>query len=586
MAYIALYRKYRPRVLQDVVGQHAVVQTLVNSLEQKKIHHAYLFCGPRGTGKTSIARAFARSVNCKDGPTPHPCGQCVSCKRNEQGNSLDVVEIDAASNRGIDEIRALKGTVSFSPSEGTYKVYIIDEVHMLTKGAFNAFLKTLEDPPPNVLFILATTEPHQVLPTILSRCQRFDFRLHTHKDIVERLSLICKEEGIDANKQALEAIAQSAEGGLRDAISLLDQAISFSGIKLEEGHVFQLLGKVDRSELQALIEAVFQGQTPRLLELLHEVSRRGKDPQQLLTDMIQYLRGVLLLKECGKDTKLLEISQEDREAMYQAGENIPQSGLISMLEIGAEMEREMKFSNQPYVLLEMLGVRLAGIKGNNVQERLDALEQQVAQLYKGSPESHRPRAEEKKDPRTLLEKQAKRKKEEKEEKEEVSEPEKVRQEKTSQSSAVSEPSSRKKATKPTAETETPKKGTEDLTLSQVEQGWHGFLEYLQELKRKDSKYTRLQALLRDTKPRKLADDRLHILVNFSFHRETLEKEKGLVEAALKEYYKVPLAVNFFLEGEELQTSAKQGETSKEKSLRDHPVVQQALEVFDGTIIED
>ncbi len=539
MGYMALYRKYRPRSLPEVVGQKAVVRTLVNALKGGQIHHAYLLCGPRGTGKTSVARAFARSVNCHEGPTPEPCGKCVSCLRIEQGSSTDMVEIDAASNRGIDEIRALKGTVSFSPSEGKFKIYIIDEVHMLTKGAFNAFLKTLEDPPPGVLFLLATTEPHQVLPTIISRCQRFDFTLHTQKDIVERLSFICKEEGIEADAEALETIAIFAEGGLRDAISILDQAISFTGGKIKEEDVIELLGRVDQDTLQSMVEAVCQSDISGFLELIHFAGEKGKDPRQLADDLSRYLRQVLIIKECGYDTSMVELTAEKRKAVYEDGKDIARETLLKMLEVLAELNRDLKFSTQPHLLLEIAGVRLAVTAEDNLAHRLKTLEKKVEQLDK-------------------IQVQGKIK-------EEMKKPQKKKEEK---------------------ETEKIEESTEKI--SELQSKWPEFMNYLQEKKER-----RLCAFLEPAAPLEIKDNTIIIEVRHSFHHKNLEKNKDMVQRRVKEFFQLDLKPVFSLrkeEGEEEDDNnddevLQDGEKKKEKSLREHPVVKGAIELLDARIID-
>lgn len=295
MAYVALYRKWRPQGFDALVGQEAVRTALTNALETGRIAHAYLFAGPRGTGKTSTAKILAKAVNCEHGPTPNPCNECQNCVRINDGTSMDVFEIDAASNRGIDEIRDLREKVAFAPVSGRYKVYIIDEVHMLTTEAFNALLKTLEEPPPHVIFILATTEPHKIPATIHSRCQRFDFRRVTDADIVKRLREVADGSGIAADDDALQLIAVQADGGMRDALSLLDQC----GVMAEHvtaETVRSVLGIVGREALRELVKAIGEGQVPKALELLETLLAGGKDVKQIITELAEYLRAVLLYK--------------------------------------------------------------------------------------------------------------------------------------------------------------------------------------------------------------------------------------------------------------------------------------------------
>lgn len=295
MAYVALYRKWRPQGFDSLVGQEAVRTALTNALETGRIAHAYLFAGPRGTGKTSTAKILAKAVNCEHGPTPNPCNKCQNCVRINDGTSMDVFEIDAASNRGIDEIRDLREKVAFAPVNGRYKVYIIDEVHMLTTEAFNALLKTLEEPPPHVIFILATTEPHKIPATIHSRCQRFDFKRVTDSDIVKRLREVADGSGIAADDDALQLIAVQADGGMRDALSLLDQCgVMAEHVSAET--VRSVLGIVGREALRELVKAVGEGNVPKSLELLEALLAGGKDVKQIITELAEYLRAVLLYK--------------------------------------------------------------------------------------------------------------------------------------------------------------------------------------------------------------------------------------------------------------------------------------------------
>lgn len=295
MAYVALYRKWRPQGFDSLVGQEAVRTALTNALETGRIAHAYLFAGPRGTGKTSTAKILAKAVNCEHGPTPNPCNKCQNCVRINDGTSMDVFEIDAASNRGIDEIRDLREKVAFAPVNGRYKVYIIDEVHMLTTEAFNALLKTLEEPPPHVIFILATTEPHKIPATIHSRCQRFDFKRVTDSDIVKRLREVADGSGIAADDDALQLIAVQADGGMRDALSLLDQC-GVMAERVSAETVRSVLGIVGREALRELVKAVGEGNVPKALELLEALLAGGKDVKQIITELAEYLRAVLLYK--------------------------------------------------------------------------------------------------------------------------------------------------------------------------------------------------------------------------------------------------------------------------------------------------
>ena len=363
MAYVALYRKWRPQGFDALVGQEAVRTALTNALETGRIAHAYLFAGPRGTGKTSTAKILAKAVNCEHGPTPNPCNTCQNCVRINDGTSMDVFEIDAASNRGIDEIRDLREKVAFAPVSGRYKVYIIDEVHMLTTEAFNALLKTLEEPPPHVIFILATTEPHKIPATIHSRCQRFDFRRVTDADIVRRLREVADGSGIAADDDALQLIAVQADGGMRDALSLLDQC-GVMADRVTAETVRSVLGIVGREALRELVKAIGEGQVPKALELLETLLAGGKDVKQIITELAEYLRAVLLYK-ASPDYREIYLT-DTKEAIAEL------EGLYSTERLMAAEERlhqctiELRQSVRGRIAAEMCLFDLCRIEGSTL----------------------------------------------------------------------------------------------------------------------------------------------------------------------------------------------------------------------------
>lgn len=294
MAYQALYRKYRPSNFDEVVGQQPIIQTLKNAIVQNRIAHAYLFCGPRGTGKTSIAKIFAKMLNCED-ESNKPCGKCINCKMVQNGSHPDIIEIDAASNNGVDEVRNLIDKVKYAPMQGKYKVYIIDEVHMMTTGAFNALLKTIEEPPAHVVFILATTEPNKVIPTIISRCQRFDFNKVSQKDIEKRLSIVCKEEKIEIDPEAIYLIAQLADGGMRDSLSILDQCIAYCSSNITVDNVREIYGVLTTSDIGKLFEHLYAHEVDALIQQIQECSDKGMDLKRLTSDFITLLKESIIL---------------------------------------------------------------------------------------------------------------------------------------------------------------------------------------------------------------------------------------------------------------------------------------------------
>ena len=378
MAYVALYRKWRPQGFDSLVGQEAVRTALTNALETGRIAHAYLFAGPRGTGKTSTAKILAKAVNCEHGPTPNPCNKCQNCVRINDGTSMDVFEIDAASNRGIDEIRDLREKVAFAPVNGRYKVYIIDEVHMLTTEAFNALLKTLEEPPPHVIFILATTEPHKIPATIHSRCQRFDFKRVTDGDIVKRLREVADGSGIAADDDALQLIAVQADGGMRDALSLLDQC-GVMAERVSAETVRSVLGIVGREALRELVKAVGEGNVPKSLELLEALLAGGKDVKQIITELAEYLRAVLLYKA---SPEYREIYLTDTKEAIAAME-----GLFSTDRLMAAQERlhqcmmELRQSVRGRIAAEMCLFDLCRVEGSTLAAltaRVEKLEAMLA----------------------------------------------------------------------------------------------------------------------------------------------------------------------------------------------------------------
>ena len=352
MAYIALYRQWRPGSFKDLVGQKAVSRTLSQAISSGRIAHAYLFSGPRGTGKTSTAKIFAKALNCEKGPTPDPCGVCKSCTKIADGTALDVFEIDAASNRGIDEMRDLREKVKFTPAEGRCKVYIIDEVHMLTTEAFNALLKTLEEPPAHVVFILATTEPHKVPATIQSRCQRFDFRRITVEEIEARLSYVAEEMKIPCEKEALRLLAQQADGGMRDALSLLDQCASFDGGTLTAERVEESLGLIGREPIYRLTKAVGGRRKGEVLETVADLLAGGKDPMQLLAELSLHLRSLMLYEAAGA-LEALDLSDDAKATLEEQKTLFGQEKLMAMIARLHEAMAELRWTPQPRITLEV-----------------------------------------------------------------------------------------------------------------------------------------------------------------------------------------------------------------------------------------
>jgi len=359
MAYEVLARKWRPQQFDDVVGQQHVTQTLKNAIESSRIAHAYLFVGPRGIGKTSVARIFAKALNCATGPTVRPCDKCDSCREITAGTSLDVLEIDGASNNGVEQVRDLRDNVKYAPARGPYKIYIIDEVHMLSQQAFNALLKTLEEPPEHVKFVFATTEPQRILATILSRCQRFDLRRIPAGLIVERLGQIAESEGIAVSQDALLAVARGAEGGLRDATSALDQLIAFRGKQIEEQDVLSVFGLVARSTLEALADAVLEGEITKLLEIVAELDENGKDMQRLVLELIEHFRNLLICIHAPAGDARFEFVAGGGEKLNEQAQRTDTARILRITDVLIETEDRLRHALSKRTLLETALIRCA-----------------------------------------------------------------------------------------------------------------------------------------------------------------------------------------------------------------------------------
>lgn len=354
----ALYRVYRPKNFNDIVGQEHIVRTLKNQIESQNVGHAYLFCGTRGTGKTSTAKIFSRAVNCTDLHDNEPCNECENCREILEDKTMDVVEIDAASNNSVDDIRELRENVKYSPSKSKYKVYIIDEVHMLSQGAFNALLKTLEEPPGYIIFILATTEPHKIPATILSRCQRFDFKRVTVKDISSRMKYICEKEGIEADEKALNLIARNSQGALRDALSILDQCISFQGHTIRYNDVIELLGSVNIEQLFDLAESIIEENTKKSLQILNDFIVWGKDVRNLVNDLIDHFRNLMVCKISNDLDDIISLPEETIDLLKQQATTVDTNNLIRILNILSETQNAMKSSSNPRVLMEVTMMKI------------------------------------------------------------------------------------------------------------------------------------------------------------------------------------------------------------------------------------
>ena len=376
--YLALYRKYRPRTFDEVIGQDHIVKTLINQIKLDKISHAYLFCGSRGTGKTSTAKIFAKAINCENSKNGSPCLECETCKALD-GTNIDVLEIDAASNNGVDEIRDLREKVKYPPVVGKYKVYIIDEVHMLSTSAFNALLKTLEEPPAHTVFVLATTEVHKLPATILSRCLRFDFKLVSLEDLSSLLKKVLDSENVKYDEQAINVIARAGEGSVRDTLSIADRCVSFAGDELTYKQVLSVLGVSEREVLINITNNILSKKIGEALVDLDKVLSSGKSPLVFSNDLIAYYRDLLLIYTLGDASREIVVVKDDIYASMKAqavSENYAE--IVKAIEVLSEIEQELRYSVQPRIVLETAIIKI--VSESNLERRVEKLEEIVKTL--------------------------------------------------------------------------------------------------------------------------------------------------------------------------------------------------------------
>jgi len=540
MAYTVFALKWRPQDFESIIGQDHIVGTLKNAIQKDRLAHAYLFAGPRGVGKTSTARILAKALNCKEGPTLKPCQKCASCLEINQGRSLDVIEIDGASNRGIDEIRALRENVKFSPTHGKYKVYIIDEVHQITPDGFNALLKTLEEPPDFVKFIFATTHPQKVIPTIISRCQRMDFRRITVIEIIAQLEKIVRQENIVVDKEVLAAVARSSDGSLRDAESVLDQLVSFSKGNISLKDAISVLGMVEQDVLFALTEKIIQKDPSAALKLFNEIIDDGKDPGVFLVNLIEHFRNLMVAKVSQADAKLVDLPQEICDRLFNQSKLMSLEEIFTAFNILIATQEMTKRLDSQRIPLEISLVRLAHNK-----------------LESSSKQSHKPEGS--------------------------GLPSTVQSHKDQQDSSgaanqkITNLSSEKKEQPQQIQAEVVKDAPVSIVavpLERVKEVWDSIVNNLSKIKMSVSTY------LSEGEPTKVQGDLITVAFpkSCSLHKESLERKenKAIVEKAASELCNADLRMHFVLSAEIKQNL----------DARSNPFIKSALEMFGGRVVKE
>ncbi len=558
MSYVVFARKYRPGNFDEIVGQEHIATTLKNAIKQGRVAHAYLFSGPRGIGKTTTARILAKALNCEKGPTPTPCNKCASCQDISASRSMDVIEIDGASNRGIDEVRELRENVKFAASGGRYKLYIIDEVHMLTPEAFNALLKTLEEPPPHVKFIFATTQPNKVLSTILSRCQKFDFRRIATAEIVSKLKKIAKRESIKTDDDTLFLIARQSEGSLRDAESMLDQVNTFTNGKIKKEDLAHILGVIEDKILEEFAQALIDKDAPKTLEFIDKLVNEGKELSIFLSSLIEYFRDLMVAKVSKKARDLIDRGPKEVERIAKQSQNISAEEILYISSILNHGYNSMKRSALARVVFELAVTKIT-TRGSLVQ--IGELLEKIEKREKAVEE---PKIEESKIEKPRIKESIK------------EEPKRVEL----------------KREEPKGE---PVKAPEADTIntaefSQIQKMWPTMLKLIRSRKISVASY------MLEANPLSLSENTLTIGFpsNYSLHKEALDRRenKDLVIDTLKEILHIDVRIKFILQEDSkdetrfiTKESYSANKISTNEEVLKEPVVQSALEVFDGRIVK-
>ena len=562
MSYLVLARKYRPQTFSEVVGQDHVTRTLTNAITAKRVHHAVLFSGPRGTGKTTIARILAKAMNCEQGPTPTPCNKCVSCLEITSGSGADVFEIDGASNNSVDQIRELRENIKYMPAHSRYKIYIIDEVHMLSIAAFNALLKTLEEPPGHVLFFFATTEPHKIPLTILSRCQRHDFKRLDLDTIVNHLKQLCEKEAFSTDEESLAIIAHEADGCMRDALSLLDQLMACVEGQLTPDRLMDLLGIVDQKLMFDISHAVFNRQIPKVIEILDYLYARGHDIKKIYQDIIRHFRNLLVVKMGSTNDTLFDLSKKDIALLKDQVQDVSLVYINQVLNFLFDLDGAIRYSEQPKLILDVAFIKLLNIQPvlpiDTLIEKIDRIKTATSNIENGQLADERVQYGASVDDGGALN-------------EEIPEA-RPKGEEADQNPV------KKKAVK--QDEKAPKvSGSQDL-----ERVWEQLYRRISET------HPSIAASLRNSTLSALNDDTVEIEINGNeFNLKLVKREKNLsaIQSVCEDYFAKPVKV-VIIEKKKKENNIRQKKDEEKKlkeSALNHPMISEAIEIFKGRIID-
>ena len=563
MSYLVLARKWRPQSFEEVIGQRHITKTLQNAIANERVAHAFLFAGARGVGKTSMARILAKALNCQEGPKPLPCNRCENCKEISSGTAMDVLEIDGASNRGINEIRELRENVKYTPAKSTFKIFIIDEVHMLTPEAFNALLKTLEEPPPRVIFILATTQPHKIPLTILSRCQRFDFKRIPAEEIYQRLKEIVSQEEVEVSDKGLLLMARESKGSLRDGQSLLDQTIAFAGKKIKDEDVKEVLGVVDSTILFEVSSAIAGGDTGKCLDIINNIDTYGYDTGRFCRELLEHLRNLMVVKIGGDPKQLTDLQAKEIEDLVAQSEEFSLDQIHRLFNILLKSEEEISRSTFPKVIMEVALVKMASLRPlvplDEIMDRLKELESNLTGYPSEMPVGELEREE-------GLDSQAG----------------------ISPTSMVKEEEQEEEEIHPVSANE---RGREDTQIADLDENWAKLIDYIK------AQNPILGSFLRYGRLLHVGDEEIEIgFEKGSFYLEKMSEEENRrqCEEVCRNFFNKELRLVFRdftgnRSGAGAEKGKVEGPTNKERHLKkeamENPVIQEAVEIFDGTIEE-